>query len=178
MAGEQTGPGGAGRSGVLLRAARVEDADSLGRLRVLVWRAAYAGILPADYLAGLDATASIAAFDERIRRAAVSTVVAERAGLIRGYAVAGPARDGDSVGAYEIQAIYVHPDDQRQGIGSALLTAVIARAERPGRAYLWVAAGNASAIAFYRRHAFRADGASRRHRPSGARLVRMIRKLD
>ena len=42
------------------------DLDELGRVHVRVWQEAYAGLLPDDYLAGLDPTAGPARWRERL----------------------------------------------------------------------------------------------------------------
>lgn len=49
-----------------------------------------------------------------------------------------------------LDALYVAPDRQGTGIGSALLD--LAKAQRPGGFGLWVFASNAPARGFYRRH--------------------------
>jgi putative acetyltransferase len=51
-----------------------------------------------------------------------------------------------------VEHLYVHPDSQRDGIGSALLEA--AKARRPGGLRLWVFQRNHGARAFYARHGF------------------------
>jgi hypothetical protein len=42
------------RAGYVVRGARPADADEIGRVHVQVWRGAYAGLMPPDYLAALD----------------------------------------------------------------------------------------------------------------------------
>ena len=51
-----------------------------------------------------------------------------------------------------VEHLYVRPDAQRAGIGSALLEA--AKRRRPGGLRLWVFQRNHSARAFYARHGF------------------------
>jgi GNAT superfamily N-acetyltransferase len=51
-----------------------------------------------------------------------------------------------------VEHLYVRPDVQRAGIGSALLEA--AKSRRPGGLRLWVFQRNRSARAFYARHGF------------------------
>jgi GNAT superfamily N-acetyltransferase len=57
----------------------------------------------------------------------------------------------------KLDKLYVHPDKQRQGIGSALLDAVRnwARQQQAGRLWLQVNRGNAQAIAAYLKYGFR-----------------------
>jgi GNAT superfamily N-acetyltransferase len=65
-----------------------------------------------------------------------------------------------------VEHLYVAPDDQRQGIGSALIEA--AEARRPDGLRAWVFQRNAGAIAFYERHGFtevmRTDGSDNEER--------------
>ena len=49
---------GARAAGYVVRDARPEDAAEIGPVHVQVWREAYAGLMPADYLAALDPQAS------------------------------------------------------------------------------------------------------------------------
>ena len=69
-------------------------------------------------------------------------VVAERGGRIAGFIA---MAHGDFV-----EHLYVHPDDQRRGIGSALLEE--AKRRMPGGFRLWVFQQNAGARRFYERH--------------------------
>ncbi|OYW40821.1 MAG: GNAT family N-acetyltransferase [Hydrogenophilales bacterium 12-61-10] len=57
----------------------------------------------------------------------------------------------------KLDKLYVHPDRQRHGIGSALLTTVQdwARAHHARRLWLQVNRGNMPAIAVYQKHGFR-----------------------
>ena len=71
--------------------------------------------------------------------------VAEDAGRIVGMAVL----DGDT-----LSHLYVHPDAQGRGAGSALLDRVKAR--RPGGFELWVFQQNERARRFYEQHGMRA----------------------
>ena len=43
----------------------IADADEMGRVHVTVWQEAYAGLMPADYLASLDPVAFAASWRER-----------------------------------------------------------------------------------------------------------------
>lgn len=57
----------------------------------------------------------------------------------------------------KLDKLYVHPDKQRQGIGSALLDAVQnwAHQQQAGRLWLQVNRGNTQAIAAYLKYGFR-----------------------
>ncbi len=73
-------------------------------------------------------------------------VAEDDAGVIQGYL----AQQDDWV-----MHLYVHPREQSQGIGSALLEA--AKARRPGGLRLWVFQPNTDAIRFYARQGFKVE---------------------
>jgi ribosomal-protein-alanine N-acetyltransferase len=81
----------------------------------------------------------------------VSYLVAEQDDVVVGYAVASYAGD-----IAELQRIGVAPGSRRQGIASALLSAVVAHAPTTGadRMLLEVRADNRGALAFYAAHGF------------------------
>jgi GNAT superfamily N-acetyltransferase len=77
------------------------------------------------------------------------------------------ALDGD-----EVDHLYIRPDAQRRGLGSALLDA--AKGRRPAGLELWAFQRNAPALAFYARHGFtelyRTDGRDNEEREPDVRL--------
>ena len=81
-------------------------------------------------------------------------------------AIAHSQRDGGDV----LERLYVEPDVQGQGIGTALLEQ--AKALRPGGLVLWVFQKNTGAIRFYERHGFHlvklTDGAENMEREPDA----------
>ncbi|MFF8726376.1 GNAT family N-acetyltransferase [Streptomyces sp. NPDC015171] len=138
------------------------DCDRVSEIRVRGWQHAYRGLMPQPYLDRL----SVAADAER-RRARfaqgdgqVVNLVAERDGVVLGWAAHGPYRDGDTLtDDAELYAIYVDPAHVGGGIGRALLAAPVERCGARGRMLLWVLKENAPARRFYERAGFRADGA-------------------
>ncbi len=91
-------------------------------------------------------------------------------GEIVGFASAGPTRDGDALTEWELYSINVLAAHLGTGVADQLINAVCA--ERP--ATLWVLKDNPRAHAFYRRHGFSVEGASKVHEGSGAPEIRMI----
>lgn len=137
-----------------IRPAVEADAPALARLQVDNYREAYAGLLPADYLAAFSYAEQES--DWRDYLAAVDRpglLVAEVEDALAGYVLArvepleGAAYDG------EIAALHVRPALRGQGIGHALVAAAAGELSRRGCRALWlsVLAGNQPAIAFYRR---------------------------
>ncbi|MGH3716759.1 MAG: ribosomal protein S18-alanine N-acetyltransferase [Micromonosporaceae bacterium] len=93
---------------------------------------------------------------------------------IVGYAGLASLAPGEAT----VQNIAVRPEYQRRGIGDALLTDLLAEAERrhATRILLEVAAPNAAAQALYKRHGFEAVGIRRGYyQPSNTDAVVMER---
>jgi ribosomal protein S18 acetylase RimI-like enzyme len=158
-----------------VRPARVVDADEVGRVHVQVWREAYAGHMPADYLEGLDPMKSAARWKLRFEMDEPDGTVLVATGPdgeIVGFAAAGPTRDEDAPTDWELYAINVLADHYGTGVADQLITAALA--ERP--ATLWVVNDNARAEAFYRRHGFSVEGATKLHDGTGASEMRMVRR--
>jgi len=146
---------------MLLRPAEPADAMAVARVHVRSWQAAYRSLLPDDYLDQLrpEDRASKYAFGST-DSSQPSTIVAEVAGLIRGFATTAPARDSDVPGYGELYALYVDPDHWGRGLGVALVSAARAHLVDQGfkDAVLWVLSGNIRAERFYRADRWTADG--------------------
>lgn len=121
---------------LVLRPASETDADELAELFLATRRAAEPAMPPQVHTAE-------EVHDHLRRTVQVSEVwlAAEPSGDLLGYLVLA----GDW-----LEALYVGPDHQGAGVGTALLD--LAKARRPGGFALWVFASNAQARGFYRRH--------------------------
>lgn len=138
---------------MILREARLDDAEAIARVHVDTWRTTYRGIVPQEYLARLS-------YEQRERswRQMLSTaedshfiyVIEDRAGQIIGFANGGKERTGDSVYKGELYAIYIIDTCQRQGLGRRLTRAVVERLCEVGfhSMLVWVLADN-PACRFY-----------------------------
>ena len=141
---------------MIIRTALPADAEAIARVRVETWRSAYAGILPAEYLAALSVEESTWRWRETLlesTRAGTFTLVAEdAAGEVVGFATGGPERTADPYYSGEIYAIYVHPGSQRQGAGRALVEAGRQRLVEMGyeKMLIWVLKRNTPSRAFYK----------------------------
>ena len=103
------------------RDAVVEDVRAIARVGVAAWQAAYAGLMPAEYLAGLDPAAAVPAF-ERGLRGNLLVLLLERDGDLIGFSAYGASRDPDAVTETgEVFAINLHPSWWRRGMGRELL---------------------------------------------------------
>lgn len=104
-----------------IRFAEKKDAEIICKINVQTWQNAYKGIIADSVLEArkadkkrIDTWEKIIQSDERV------VLVCENDGVVVGYLAAGPARD-DYGAENEIYALYVKPDFQRKGIGSALI---------------------------------------------------------
>ncbi|WP_197320694.1 ribosomal protein S18-alanine N-acetyltransferase [Saccharomonospora sp. NB11] len=90
-----------------------------------------------------------------------------------GLAVVGRPGDWET----GLHTIAVHPDHQGAGVGTALLRALLARADELSAAvFLEVRTDNDVAITLYERHGFERVGVRRRYyQPSGADAYTMVR---
>jgi len=144
------------------------DVPAVSAIRVRGWQAAYAGIVPQDYLDAMDIAEDTAKRRESLAGAAgrlrnlVAVADGPAGGPVVGWAAFGPYR-GEHAGTAdgELYALYVRPDRIGTGAGRALTSAVIAEAIRQGRRrlLLWVLADNTRARRFYARAGFAPDGA-------------------
>jgi ribosomal protein S18 acetylase RimI-like enzyme len=155
----------------VIRPIRETDIDAVASIAVRTWRAAYAGIMPDDYLAGLDPVR----FAER-RRALLSrpgqhTLVADQDDRVVGFATFGPYRDEDDLvdDVGELYAIYVEPGCWGTGAGRELLAGVMAGLRASGfpDMRLWVLEENHRARRFYERAGLKPDGGRQTYTPRG-----------
>lgn len=133
----------------MIRPATVADADAIGEVHVASWRAAYAGLIPDDFLAGLSAESRAASWARLIGDGG-RVLVAEEDGVIAGFAAYGDGR---------LYALYLLPEYWGRGLGRALHDRVVEELSGDS-AVLWVLATNERAKAFYVRRGWVADGAS------------------
>ena len=154
---------------VTIRPATVDDADSIAQVVVASWRAAYAGLLPADFLAGLDVATRAEQWRNALASAAAAStvLVAEVGDRIVGFVAVGPELDAEmeleaegEQGVGQLYALYVDPPHWDTGVGHALHDAGLAAVRDAGFGIvrLWVLRGNDRAIRFYVRHGWSLDG--------------------
>lgn len=150
----------------------VDDLDEMGRVHVQVWREAYAGILPDDYLAGLDPTFGPRRWRERFGSSPDLRwwLARDDEGIV-GMATSGPPRDDDAPAPLELYAINV----LRRGHGTGVARELMAHTVGDRPAYLWVLEGNDRAMAFYRKHGFADEGGRKPEPETGAVEIRMSR---
>jgi GNAT superfamily N-acetyltransferase len=150
----------------VIRAARGEDIEGMARVSIDTWRLAYAGILPAGFLARMRLSAHEAQRRALMQGAGRIHFVAEEpaTGETVGFCSAGPIRNGSGIQA-EIYELYVQNGFQGQGLGRGLFES--AKAWLATRGYqslvVWVLADNLNR-GFYER----LDGI-----PAGVQTIRV-----
>lgn len=144
-----------------IRQANPADAIAITRVQVTTWRAAYAGIVPQDFLDNMlngDWQRDRAArWSQGLENPAYVAFVAEHesAGVV-GFVFGGACRDGlPALADYhgEIYAIYILPEHQGAGTGRRLVTVFGRRMVQAGyeKMLLWVLKDNQPARKFYER---------------------------
>ena len=138
-----------------IREAMIEDADAMAAIyahHVLHGSASYDVIPPPaeHFCAKITAVAA----------AGWPFLVAERGGAVAGYAYATQFRDRAGYLYTAEDSIYVHPERVGQGIGGALLDALIARCVAGGFRQLIAVIGGAepASVALHSRRGFREAG--------------------
>lgn len=122
------------------------DEAEVGRLYVRSWQAGYKGLLPQDYLDGLDAWR----WNSKFTDLPGSFVITDGETIV-GHSCARPAADEKMSGWGEVWTLYVLPEYWGMGYGRALLENSVSWLNEQGfeRAYLWVLESNVRARRFY-----------------------------
>ena len=131
-------------SGLKVRAARTGDAQAIAGVLVAGWRSAYAGLLPAEHLAGMSVRRH-AAQQEAIIAAGGGVLVAEARDRVVGFCTVGsPRTKGLAEG--EVETLYVLDDWRERGLGRRLMQSGAAYLAGVGcrSLFLWVLEDNPS----------------------------------
>jgi L-amino acid N-acyltransferase YncA len=164
-----------------VRLASLADVDAIARVHVRSWQVAYRGQLPDELLDNLSAERRVEAW-RRTLESSGPVLVADRDGVVVGFASVGPSRDEDAHPADgELHAIYVDPPEWDSGVGRALMDRAVAELRRLGyrQAILWVLEPNRRARRFYEIAGWAADGGRKIEEQAGVefREVRYRRAL-
>ena len=168
-----------------VRPAIARDAKSIAEIHVATWQAAYADLMPADYLASINVEKRFAFWREAIEFSDPQLLVAVDGEKIVGFVGFDRSRDaGSKSSTGEIWAMYVSPEHWGKGLGLALWDGARDGLKEEGctQVTLWVLLKNERALRFYE------DGAGfKREMPSlktvafgSVRLeeIRLKRPLD
>ncbi|SHF35200.1 GNAT family N-acetyltransferase [Streptoalloteichus hindustanus] len=176
-----------------VRPAELADVPEITRIQLDTWRAAYAGLLPASVLSGLDAAEAEQAWRHTVRHGPALVLVATEGDWTVGFCAAGPAPEdevADARGALPadaattvlVSALVVEPRWGRRGHGGRLL-ATTARSLRDRgftRGVAWVPEADQASLAFYAAAGWESDGTVRTLDTGAGRLreLRLTGSLD
>lgn len=142
-------------TGLRIRSALTGDVEDIANVQWQSWQAAYLGLLPHEVLIGFGQTQGTR-FWQRVlcgQRDGGEVLVAELDDEIVGFISVGPLRGQLAGYQSEFYALYVLPEAQGCGIGTALLTHAgkTLMQQRWINAAVWVLEGNHMGRRFYER---------------------------
>lgn len=148
-----------------------EYVRGLAECHIVCWREAYRGLVPDHVLDAFEVERRAEQWERSRVRHQGRTYVALVADEVIGFASAGPSRDESPVTPNELDALYVRAAWYGTGVAHDLVRATVAP-DIP--CSLWVFEQNPRAKAFYRKHGFELDGASRIEAFTPVVEVRMV----
>ncbi|WP_406642217.1 N-acetyltransferase family protein [Amycolatopsis sp. WGS_07] len=152
---------------LVIRPATPADAAGIATVHVGSWQAAYAGLLPEEFLSGLSVETREQFWASNLANSSVPhTVLAATSpgsDAITGFAVFGPSRDDDATPQTgELSSIYLLPSEWGRGMGRALHEECVrGLAAQFEVATLWVLSTNTRARNFYERAGWVTDGTTK-----------------
>ena len=158
----------------------IDDLRSVAELHVSSWQSAYAGILSAEFLAGLSVEDREKAWRQVLAEGRSELLVATEGSSVVGFASFGACRDTDApADRGELWAIYVLPGAWSTGVGHALWRAAQSRLSALGfrSVSLWVIVGNERAVRFYSRAGFVLEPNSEKEFELGGEIIREVRMV-
>ena len=157
-----------------LRIALTADGETIARLHIESWRAAYRSELSGGFLDGQDLASRTKEWCVLLE-GGISALLAEVDGTPVGFVACGPSRGARAdAQEWEIYNLHVSPSLKGQGLGSRLFDAAAALGVRAGARLLalWVFEGNLGARAFYERKGMHLGPEREDHAPApGERVV-------
>jgi GNAT superfamily N-acetyltransferase len=149
---------------------------SIAEVHVRSWQGAYRGLIPQQYLDGLDPAQRVPLWTRRASAdpATGGCLVAADGAEVVGFADFGPCRDADQDPAKvgQVGAIYLLPRAWGTGCGRALMTAALdqLRADGYRQVTLWVLDTNDRARRFYAAAGFQPDGTEKADEIGGVQV--------
>jgi len=158
---------------VTVRPAREADAEAIAAVHVTAWQETYRHLVDPARLDALDPADRVERWSEIISTDLEDVWVAELDGAIVAWATASARNPARHPRPREVNGIYAVASAHGSGAGQQLLDAAIGDAP----AFLWVAADNPRAHAFYARNGFAPDGSSEQYELLGSpvAIVRWVR---
>lgn len=135
---------------ITIRKMHYEDIKQVQNIAKTTWNATYEGIIPLEVQNNfLKSAYNDERMKQRIERSFL--YVAEVEGKVVGFANYSPVRDGGKV---ELGAIYLYPDFQGKGIGTAMLQQAVKELEDLKEIYINVEKDNTIGMNFYQAKGF------------------------
>jgi ribosomal protein S18 acetylase RimI-like enzyme len=135
---------------IAIRKMHFEDTKQVQKIAKTTWNATYEGIIPLEVQNRfLEFNYSDESLKQRMERSIL--YVAEVDGEVVGFANYSPVRDGGKV---ELSAIYVYPEFQGKGIGTALLQQAMKELDGIKEIYVNVEKDNKTGMNFYEAKGF------------------------
>ena len=150
-----------------VRLARLSDAPAVGFVQAVLWRDAYASVLPSEVLDGFQPQAFASVWRASLDQppsAAYRLLVACAGEQVVGFAAVGPSSDPDAQDVDgELLVLGVHPDARGTGHGSRLVNAAVDTARGASFTVLrgWLLSTDDRTRAFLAAAGLEADGAYR-----------------
>lgn len=161
-----------------VRKATMDDVSELARVNVAAWRRAYRGIVPDEFLDGMDAARRELGWQRWVALPEPDAVFVAINGAqhrVAAYASVCAVREEQdahpTLPTGELAAIYADPAVWGRGAGRAVHQTALEALARYGfqHAVLWVFEDNMQARAFYRRNGWRSDGVREVYEVGGRR---------
>ena len=156
-----------------MRPAVVADAEAIARIHVAAWQDTYAHLVDPAALAALDPATRVDRWREIVRGTGERAWLAELDGEAVAWATTSDRDPSSEPRALELNGVYALTAAHGSGAGQALFDAAIG----DSGVFLWVAADNPRAQAFYMRNGLAPDGASSEYDLLGSAvtIVRWVR---
>lgn len=159
-----------------IRQGRRADAPAIAGIHVRSWQAAFAGVIPQDYLDEMDPRRDEPGWDALLAEEAwprAGILVAERQQGVVAFTGFAPVQDEPSLAT--VRTFYLLPEVWGSGVAKPLMVAMLATLDEAGyeQAVLWVLEANARARRFYEAAGWRADGATEFDTTGGAALTKL-----
>ena len=163
---------------IQVRPATAGDAKTIAEIHVDTWQAAYAGLVPDDYLKGMSVDKKVALWLDAIKFAEPQVVVALDGNAVVGFAGYDRSRDPKTKSTTgEIWAMYVASDYWGEGAGLALWDACREGLLEEGctEVTLWAFLRNERALRFYDLAGFKREMATAKTAQFGSGKVEEVR---
>ncbi|MDP3209153.1 MAG: GNAT family N-acetyltransferase [Rhodoglobus sp.] len=144
---------------IIVRPATIDDALGIATVHVRAWQETYSHLVSPERLATLVPSDRFAGWQGMLAAGGERAWVAESGGEVVGWITASERDPAGHPRDREVNGIYALARVHGSGTGQRLLDAAIG--DDP--AFLWCAADNPRASAFYRKNGFELDGTTSEH---------------